>query len=193
MDTATVVVIVLVVLVVIAAGALAVLWERRRSGRLKEKFGPEYERAIEDAGDRRSAEKQLRGREKRHTELELRSMTSESAQRYRDEWNSVQALFVDEPGSAVEQADRLVVRMMRERGYPVDEFDQRAADISVDHPEVAQSYREAHSIAVARAEGRGDTEQLRRAVTSYRRLVDALLEDGGPAGDTYPSNTKEQA
>jgi hypothetical protein len=117
-----------------------------------------------------------------------------SAARYRDEWASVQRQFVDQPAEAVEQADRLVVQMMRECGYPVDDFDQRADDISVDHPEVAQNYREAHGVAVAQSRGTADTEELRQAVTSYRRLVDVLLQEGrsrGPAQPEGPADKRE--
>lgn len=195
MDTATIIIIVAVVLALLAAAAVMAGLQRRGSHRLQDRFGSEYERTVEEAGDRRAAESDLKEREKRRSQFDLRPLTGESADRYRDEWDSLQRRFVDEPGSAVEQADRLVVRMMRERGYPVDEFDRRAADISVDHPDVAQNYREAHSVAVAQSQGQADTEQLRQAVTSYRRLVDTLLADSEQADQPPPpgpTNRKEQ-
>jgi hypothetical protein len=191
MDAITVVIIVVVILAAVGAVAVALGYQRRRSHQLQERFGPEYERTVEEAGDRRTAESELRGREKRHDEFDLTPLTSESAARYRDEWSNLQQRFVDEPGAAVEQADQLVVRLMRERGYPVDEYDQRVDDVSVAHPDVAQSYREAHGVAVAQAEGRADTEQLRQAVTSYRRLVEALLADRGDENQPDRSGTSE--
>jgi FtsZ-interacting cell division protein ZipA len=179
MDTITVVVVVVVVALVAVAVAAFAVAKRRRSTQLKQQFGSEYERTVDEAGDRGTAEKDLKRREKRRSQFEVSPLSSASADRYREEWKNIQQRFVDEPGHAVEDADRLVVRMMRECGYPVDEFDQRADDISVDHPDVSQNYREAHRVAVAQSQGQADTEQLRQAVTSYRRLVDALLEDGG--------------
>lgn len=175
MDTA--VVLIVVAVVVIAAGVAAYLYQRRRTNQLQERFGPEYSRTLEEAGDRRTAERDLQARQKRVAKLDVHPITGDSAERYRLEWNDLQGRFVDEPSDAVVEADRLVVRMMRESGYPVDDFDQRVDDISVDHPEVAQNYRAAHRIAVANSQGQADTEELRQAVTAYRRLVDVLLDD----------------
>ena len=175
MDTALVVIIVAVV--VIAVGAAAYLFQKHRSNQLQVQFGPEYGRTLEQAGDRRTAERELHARQKRVAQLDIHPITGESAERYRMEWNRLQGRFVDEPSAAVVDADRLVVRMMRESGYPVDDFDQRVDDISVDHPEVAQHYRTAHRIAVADSQGQAETEDLREAVTAYRRLVEALVDD----------------
>lgn|SRR5680860_333220 len=182
MNTITIVlVVVVVVLVAAVAVAATMLGKRKRSTQLQERFGPEYDRTVEGAGDQRTAEKDLKEREERRSQFEVTSLSGDAADRYREEWNKIQQRFVDEPGDAVEQADRLVVQMMRECGYPVDEFDQRANDISVDHPDVAHHYREAHGVAVAQSQGQAGTEQLRQAVTSYRQLVDVLLEhDGSP-------------
>lgn len=191
MGTITVVVVVVVVVAVVAGIVAFFLARRRSSSHLQERFGPEYERTVDEAGDRRTAEKDLKQREKRRSQFEVRPLSSASVSRYREDWNSIQRGFVDEPGHAVEQADRLVVQMMRESGYPVDEFEQRADDISVDHPEVSQNYREAHRVAVAQAQGQADTEQLRQAVTSYRRLVDALLENHGGTDQGRPSGTTD--
>ncbi len=192
----TVVTIVVIVVVVLAAAALFYLYQRRRSGQLQQRFGPEYEHQIEESGDRRSAERDLRERERRVSKLEITPLTSEAAEHYRVEWNHVQQSFVDEPGAAVADADQLVLRMMREEGYPVDEFDQRVNDISVDHPEVAAHYRDAHRVAVAQTRGEADTEELRQAVTAYRYLVEALLADSGHTNGRHrPQSTdaKEQA
>lgn len=192
----TVITIIVVVLVVIAAAAAVYAFQRRRSDQLQQRFGPEYERTIEESGDRKAAERELRDRERRRSKLDVKPLSGESADRYRAEWNDVQQGFVDEPGNAVAEADRLVLRMMREAGYPVDEFDQRANDISVDHPEVAEHYREAHRVAVAQSQGEADTEELRQAVTAYRRLVYVLLADRADAEGNHPSeptDAREQA
>jgi type II secretory pathway pseudopilin PulG len=175
----TVITVIVIALVVIAAAAALFAYQRRKSGQLQERFGPEYERTIEQSGDRRSAERDLRQREQRRDKLDVHPLTGESAERYRTEWLTLQQSFVDAPADAVEQADQLVLRMMREAGYPVDDFDQRADDISVDHPDVAQNYRQAHAVAVAQSRGEADTEDLRQAVTAYRRLVEVLLDDDG--------------
>ncbi|MEU4192524.1 hypothetical protein AB0E69_11520 [Kribbella sp. NPDC026611] len=195
----TVLTIVIIVVVVLAAAALLVVYQRRRSGALQSRFGPEYERTLEESGDRRSAERELREREKRVSGLDLRPLSRESAETYRSEWADVQRSFVDRPAGAVADADQLVLRMMRECGYPVDEFDQRVNDISVDHPGVATHYRDAHRVAVAQTRGEASTEDLRQAVTSYRQLVEALLDDSDHARvdrstpDSRPTNAKEQA
>ncbi|QWZ10054.1 hypothetical protein KRR39_10145 [Nocardioides panacis] len=190
MDTITVVVVVVVVAVAAALVAF-LLAKRRSSSQLQQRFGPEYERTVDETGDRRAAEKDLKQREKRRSQFEVRPLSSSAANRYRDDWNDIQRGFVDEPGSAVERADRLVIQMMRDSGYPVDEFELRADDISVDHPDVSQNYRDAHRVAVAQAQGQADTEQLRQAVTSYRRLVDALLENRGAADEGRASGTTD--
>ncbi len=192
MNTVTIIIIVVVVLVLAGAAAAAVYQRRRRSTALKERFGPEYNRTVEAHDDRRRAEKELEEREKRRAGLEVSPLSASSAARYRDEWDDVQRRFVDEPAEAVERADRLVVRMMRECGYPVDDFDQRAADISVDHPDVAQHYREAHEVAVAQARGAVDTEKARQAVTSYRQLVEALLKDSAADEDASRSRRTDE-
>jgi hypothetical protein len=190
----TVLTIVIIVVVLLVAAAAFFLYQRRRSGELQQRFGPEYEPTVEESGDRRSAERELRQRERRVSRLQIAPLSPESAQNYRAEWAQVQQSFVDRPAGAVADADRLVLRMMRESGYPVDDFEQRVDDVSVEHPEVAMHYREAHRIAVAQARGDADTEDLRHAVTAYRHLVDALLDDSTPRShDARPTNTKEQA
>jgi FtsZ-interacting cell division protein ZipA len=196
----TVLTIVIIVVVVLAAVAALFMYQRKRSQELQGKFGPEYERTLDESGDRRSAERELRGRERRVSKLDIVPLSRASAVSYRDEWAQIQQSFVDQPGAAVADADQLVLRMMRETGYPVDEFDQRVNDISVEHPQVATHYREAHRVAVAQARGETDTEELRQAVTSYRALVDALLSDSDKAAaeatdrgrrDAQPTDAKE--
>lgn len=175
-----VVVVAVVVAVLVIGAAVALMWRRQRSQRLQQDFGAEYDRTVQDAGDTSSAEKDLAHRQKRRSQFEVVPLSRQAATRYRDDWNQVQVRFVDEPEEAVEAADALVVRIMAERGYPIDDFDNRADDLSVDHPDVVQHYREAHGVAVAQSRGQADTEQMRQAVTSYRALVDALLADPDP-------------
>ena len=172
-------ILIIVVIVVIAAAAIAaVVYQRRKTSGLQHRFGSEYARTVEQSDDRRSGEKTLRKREERRSQFDVVPLGGADADRYRKEWLGVQGEFVDRPAEAVQHADSLVVRMMRDSGYPVDDFDHRVDDISVDHPDVAQHYRDAHAVALAQLNGTADTEQLRQAVTSYRELVDVLLPDG---------------
>ncbi len=177
------IVIVLIVVLVLAVAGIAAWFiaRERRSRRLREHFGPEYERSIESSDDRRGAESELLEREKRHRELDIRPLDDDERKHFADRWAGVQQGFVDDPSRAVGDADALVDDLMRTRGYPLDDFEQRAADISVEHPVVVQRYREARVIADANEAGRADTEDLRQAVTSYRALVVALLEPGEQA------------
>jgi hypothetical protein len=168
-----IVVIVLLVLALAAAGVL--LSRRRRSERLQDHYGPEYERSLHETGDRRSAEAQLTEREQRHRELDVRDLHPEERERFSSSWATIQRGFVDDPVRAVGEADALVVEIMRTRGYPVDDFERRAEDVSVEHPQVVQHYRDARAVRDATVNGTADTEQQRHAVTSYRSLVEALL------------------
>jgi hypothetical protein len=145
----------------------------RRTRTLQERFGPEYDRTIERTDGKRDAEAELEARAKRRDELEIRPLTTAATARYRDEWQRVQARFVDDPRGAVQTADSLIQSVMRERGYPVDDFEQRAADVSVDHPQVVENYREGHRLASS-----SNTEDQRQAMVHYRALFDELLEDG---------------
>ena len=173
--------IILIVVAVLVIAAIVIVGYRmvrqRRTAQLQEHFGPEYDRAVDQAGDQHAAESELRDRSKRHEELELRSLDSSERENYERRWSDVQRQFVDDPSTAVRNADLLVVEVMSARGYPVDDFERRADDISVRHPEVTQRYREARRIAQANEDGTVDTEDLRQAVTSYRSLVLALLVD----------------
>jgi hypothetical protein len=183
-DTTILVLIIVVAVLVIAVAALGVVLSRRkRSERLQEQFGPEYERSVSEAGDRKAAEAELRERQQRHKKLEIRDLRPEEHDRFERSWDAVQRSFVDDPLRALQDADVLVVEVMRVRGYPVEDFDRRAEDISVDHPEVVRHYREAHTVRDASAGGSVDTEQQRHALTSYRSLVDALL---GSTGTEHP-------
>lgn len=188
MNTLTVIII-LLVLAIVGIGAWFLMRERRSRG-LRERFGPEYERSVATTEDRRAAELELRQREKRHRELDVRPLSDEDRTGFEDRWSGVQQGFVDDPGQAVRHADSLVDDVMRARGYPVEDFEQRAADISVEHPVVVQRYREARVIAEANDSGQASTEDLRQAVTSYRALIVALLEPG-PAGDDDRQNAAD--
>ena len=177
MDSTVIVLIVIIVLLLLALGAAGViLSRRRRSERLQEHYGPEYERSLRESGDRRAAEAELTTREQRVAELDIRDLRPEEREQYRASWSNIQQGFVDDPVRSVHAADRLVTEIMRTRGYPVDDFDRRAEDISVAHPQVVQHYRDARSVREATDAGTPvDTDQQRKAVTSYRSLVDALL------------------
>ncbi|MDP9341855.1 MAG: hypothetical protein M3Q23_07065 [Actinomycetota bacterium] len=168
---------VIVALVVVLAVA-AIVWRlasKRRTGQLKEAFGPEYERSKAEAGSRRKAESELAARQTRREGLDIRPLAPEARDRYSASWVQVQGRFVDEPGVAVTEADRLVSAVMRDRGYPMDDFDQRSADISVDLPHVVEDYRAAHAISMANDHGKASTEDLRQAFVHYRSLFDELL------------------
>jgi FtsZ-interacting cell division protein ZipA len=165
--------------VVAALVVLAVVWaatRTRRTHSLQERFGSEYDRTVEHAGDRREAERELRERERRHEKLDLRPLAPEARDRYVQEWQQTQERFIDDPKGAVKDADALVQQVMRERGYPIDDFDQRAADISVDHPDLVEKYRTADGIARASERGEASTEDLRHSVRHYRALFVELLE-----------------
>ena len=175
-NTTIIVIAAVVALIIIAAVILFV--QRRRSDQLKSRFGPEYERAVEEKGDRRKAEAELEEREKRVKKLDIRPLTLAQRQQFTDEWQRVQAKFVDAPERSIDQADRLLQDVMAARGYPVQDFEQAAADISVDHPSVVQKYRAGHDIAVKHSHGKGDTEDLRKAMIHYRELFAELVTEG---------------
>jgi len=149
----------------------------RRTTQLRERYGPEYDRAVDLAASQHEAESELRGRSKRHEKLGLRSLDSSEREYFERCWSDIQGQFVDDPSIAVRNADLLVVEVMSVRGYRVEDFDQRANDLSVRYPEGTQRYRQARGIAQANENGTVDTEDLREAVTSYRSLVLALLAD----------------
>ena len=182
MDTALVIAIVVVVLLLALLAFFA--GRQRRSRRLQDRFGPEYDRTVEQAGDRRAAEAELQERAERRQQLEIVPLEPEARTRYIEAWRNTQAQFVDEPAEATREADRLITSVMRDRGYPVDDFEQRAADISVDHPQVVDDYRAAHAIAVANDRSEASTEDLRQALVHYRSLFEELLEDRHPDRST---------
>jgi hypothetical protein len=173
---------VIVVLLVIVGLLVA---RQQRSRHLKENFGPEYNRVVAERGDQRSAERELADRRKRVDEFEIKPLASAARERYSKRWKAAQRRFVDQPGAAVGEAHELVRQVMHDRGYPVDEdFEQRAADISVDHPDVVENYRAAHSISVRAQNGKASTEQLRQSMVHFRALFDDLLGSGGTAPES---------
>jgi FtsZ-interacting cell division protein ZipA len=163
------------VVLVVALIVGAVLWSRRaRSEHLRDQFGPEYDRAVEARGDQAKAEADLAAREARVKKLDIRPLESAERREFTARWQQVQARFVDDPARAVSFADVLIGEVMNARGYPVTDFDQRAGDISVDHPVVVDHYHKAHSIAVRHSRGDASTEDLRQAMIHYRALFDNL-------------------
>lgn len=188
-----------VVLVVIVGLLLA--WgahSRRKTQRLREHYGAEYERTLEEAGGQRKAEAELLARERSRKKLDIVPLSLQAKEQYAQRWRMVQATFVDNPSSAVGEADALVTEVMRERGYPVDEFDQRAADVSVDHPDVVENYRAAHQIHLShrdmsdedRAAG---TEEQRQAFVHYRALFDRLLVSDQDVTVDAPTEKSQEA
>jgi hypothetical protein len=177
MDTWIWIVIIAVVVVLVVIWAVVMVMSNRRRHHLQERFGPEYDRTVEGSDRRRHAEHDLRDREARHDELELHPLSDASRQRYTEQWQEMQRGFVDRPQVAVADADRLINDLMRERGYPVDDFDTRSELVSVDHPDVVENYRTAHGIAARTIDGHTSTEELRQAVVSYRALFEEMLAD----------------
>jgi hypothetical protein len=181
-------VVVAVVVLVVAIAALALL-RARRSERLRRGFGSEYEREVERRGGRREAEAELMQRTKRLEALDIRPLSPEERVRFQRSWRDTQSRFVDEPVEAVADAERSVVEVMHRRGYPMDDFEQRAADVSVDHPHVVENYRAAHAISVRAVAGEASTEHLRQAMVHYRALFQDLLGDDGD-GDRRTAGTE---
>lgn len=179
-------VLIAVVVLVVAAAAVWQWTVRRRTEQLREQFGPEYDRAVRDADSRREGESELAARQERHEELELRPLPSAARDRYLDDWRAVQAQFVDDPRAAVGSADGLIQSVMRDRGYPVDDFDQRASDLSVDHADVVEHYREGHRLATEGARDGDSTENLRLAMRHFRALFEELVDANGSASTDDP-------
>jgi hypothetical protein len=169
------------VIVVVLIVACALLATRMRSRALQERFGPEYDRVVAEEGDRRRAEAELSGRAKRRDALEIVDLDPAVRQGYAEEWRAVQERFIDEPAATVADADELVQRVMRDRGYPVDEFDERIEMVTVDHPELAENYRTAHAVQLRSGdEGEATTDDLRDAFQRYRSLFAELLAESSP-------------
>lgn len=177
MDKTTLIIAAVVIVALLVVGF--VVMQRRRTDQLKSRFGSEYDRTVKESGDRRKAEAELAEREKRVEKLSIRPLDPTRREHFASEWQRVQAEFVDNPEQSIRDADILIQDVMTERGYPVKNFEQVAADISVDHADVVQHFRKAHDIAVRHARGEGDTEDLRNAMIHYRALFDELVHEGG--------------
>ena len=173
-------VLVLVAIMIVVIAVIAWLYVRKRKSKtagLRQKFGgPEYQRAVLAHGSERKAEAQLADREKRVEKFSIRNLEPMEHERYSKQWESAQSRFVDSPKGAVAEADDLVSSLMKTRGYPVSDFDQRAADISVDHPRVVENYRTAHDIALRVGKDQASTEELRTAMIHYRSLFEELMQ-----------------
>lgn len=174
------VILLVVAALAIGAGATFFFMRRRKSDELRRSFGREYGRTVEETGDRGKAERELEKRRQRVEQLQIRPLPAGEADRYVREWRDVQKRFVDEPEAAVADADRMITDVMQQRGYPVAEFEQRAADLSVHHATVLDNYRSAQQIASRSRNGGASTEDLRQAMVHYRALFEDLLESGTP-------------
>jgi len=175
-NTQTWLIVVGVAVLVLIALAAWFFYQKKQSQKLQQRFGPEYKRAIDQLGSRTKAESELKEREKRVERLHIVPLAPPEAARFSQAWKAVQSRFVDNPKNAVVEADKLVRELMQKRGYPVGDFERRAADISVDHPNVVENYRVAQAIAMRAERGGADTEELRKAVVHYRALFAELLE-----------------
>ena len=176
MDSNTTTIILVAVVFLIMGGLLTMAIMRfQRSRRLKERFGPEYERLVSEAGDRRKAESELESRLAHVEALDIRPLTAEEVNRFSLEWQSTQSEFVDEPLASVQKADRLLREVMKAKGYPVEDFEQRAADISVDYPDLVTDYRGLHLIATKEADDEVSTEEMRQAMVHGRALFENLV------------------
>jgi len=179
MSTAAWIVIAIIAAAVVIA-AILYFTQTRRSRGLRKQFGPEYDRTVRESDTRREAEAELERRSERVSQLQIRPLSADDRDRFAGEWRAVQTRFVDDPAAAVADADALIGDVMQTRGYPVGDFEQRAADISVDHPDVVSNYREAHRLAMLNSRGEASTEDLRRSMVHYRSLFDDLLGEQLP-------------
>lgn len=173
-NTTTIILVAIVFLVVGGLLALAVM-RFQRTRRLRERFGPEYDRTVNEAGDKQKAESELEARLAHVEALKIRPLSAEEVNRFGLEWQTTQAEFVDEPLASVQKADRLLREVMKTKGYPVEDFEQRAADISVDYPDLVTDYRGLHMIAVKEADDEVSTEEMRQAMVHGRALFENLV------------------
>jgi hypothetical protein len=187
MSPTAVIILIVVILVVLAAIFFGVQAARRR--RLQSTFGPEYDRAVADTGSRADAEKELRERERRHASLELKPLSAESRERYSTAWEEVQIRFVDDPTEATNEADQLVTQLISERGYPTSDYEDRLADLSVEHANTLNHYRDAHDINRRSQAGEASTEDLRQALVHYRALFADLLGTDSDKSETETTST----
>lgn len=171
--------ILIAVVVVVVIAVLALVAMRRRSSKLRQRFGPEYDRTVETREDRRAAEAELRAREKQRAQFTIKPLPEATRLRFASEWREVQERFVDQPSQAVAAADTLITRVMHERGYPTEQFEAQADVVSVDHPDVVENYRFGHAVRQRAETEQISTEELREALLRYRSLFDELLRPEG--------------
>jgi uncharacterized protein YneF (UPF0154 family) len=183
MSTLTIIIIVVLVVVIIGVILGLVFSRRRRSDQLQEKFGPEYDRTVQTMGGEKKAQTELNERQKHVEALDIRPLSVIERERYLADWTAVQSKFVDEPGQAIVDADRLIIEVMQIRGYPVSDFEQRSADISVKYPALVTNYRGAREIANKNKLGQANTEELRQAMIYYRSLFEELLKTESVVGE----------
>ncbi len=175
MNSALLVLIVVIVALVLIALLIYSTARRHRSDALRQHYGPEYDHALQNSNGKTEAESKLLARSKRRQELDIRPLDPAARKRYNSAWTAAKADFVDDPDRAIAKADELVKEVMSERGYPIDGFEQQAADVSVGHPDVVSQYRSAHAIAVARGNGEASTEESRQAMIHYRAMFEELI------------------
>ena len=193
MDTQVIIALIAAIVIVLVALGAWYYARRTTSRKLRDQFGPEYDHTVRKLHSEELAEAELMERKKRVSKYKIVSLPRAESARYREIWISVQSRFVDQPETAVADADRLVAEVMEKRGYPVIHFEQSAADLSVDHPDVVENYRAAHRIAERSHSGRADTEELREALVFYRALFQELLEISSPInGERAPAYKKER-
>jgi len=176
LDTQTWIILAAVVVLGLAALGAWIVYQKNQSQKLQKRFGPEYGRTVNELGSRTKGESELKAREKRVEGLDIIALAPSEAARFSEAWQALQGRFIDNPKGVVVQAEQLVRELMEKRGYPMGDFESRAGDISVDHPDVVANYRLAQAIAVRDRQGTADTEELRKAVVHYRALFDELLE-----------------
>jgi hypothetical protein len=184
--------IIVLALAIVAVVAWYTVTRRRRTQSLHAQYGSEYERALANASSKRAGEAELVKRQERVEQLAIRPLTPEQREMYGQQWRDVQEAFVDSPGRAVTKADSLVAEVMRERGYPMANFEQRAADLSVNHASLVQNYRAARDVAERHRRGIGTTEELRRAMVYYREMFEDLLRPDDSLSDRPVSRTVER-
>lgn len=190
MSPTQLVITVVVIAVIVAIAAFVWFSARRRA--LRSRFGPEYDRAVAEQDSRSDAERELRERERRHAELTLTPLTDESRRRYAADWEEIQAQFIDSPSDAVGSADELVTRLVAERGYPTEDYEDQLAHLSVEHAQTLTHYRDAHEIHLSNERGEASTEQLRQAVVHYRALFAELLGED-PIGQQHQDVSRPDA
>lgn len=186
MSSAQILVLILVIAAIVIGALVLVAARKRRSQKLRERFGPEYDRVVTQEGDVHKGERLLEFRQKHRETLKIRPLSATDRESFTNRWREVQGRFVDDPKGAVTLADGLVTEVMQARGYPVNDFTQKAADLSVDHPTVIENYRVAHDIALRHGRGEASTEDLRKAMVHYRSLFEDLLGDGQTVNNQTP-------